>query len=230
VAIAQLHFFFTLFSWSAIALWLVLAFWIGLFAAMARLSLKSFGPWGLLCLPFLWMGMEYFRSELYYLRFSWLTPGFAFASPPCTPVLHTFGVFGLGFLLMSAVCLACAWRLPWLRGGSIAFLMLLLTLLPRLDAGRPASREPSNATGGLVIAGMQMEFPAENLVPGSLRELLQHVPEADLIVLSEYTFDGPVPEATLRWCENNRRYLVVGGKEPVGTSNFFNTAFVVGPN
>jgi apolipoprotein N-acyltransferase len=49
-------------------------------------------------------------------------------------------------------------------------------------------------------------------------------------MLSEYTFDGPIPENIRAWCRDHQRYLVAGGKEPLGTTNFYNTAFVVGPD
>ena len=49
-------------------------------------------------------------------------------------------------------------------------------------------------------------------------------------MLSEYTFDGPVPAAVKEWCRKNGRYLVVGGKDPAAGGDFYNTAFVVGPD
>ena len=78
----HLTFFWTIFGWAAIALWTVLAFWLGLFVALARLGRLKFGRWSLLLIPFLWSGLEYFRSELYYLRFSWLSAGYAFSASP----------------------------------------------------------------------------------------------------------------------------------------------------
>jgi apolipoprotein N-acyltransferase len=32
------------------------------------------------------------------------------------------------------------------------------------------------------------------------------------------------------WCREHSRVLVIGGKAPVGTNNFYNTAFVIGTN
>src|ERR1043166_1827415 len=78
----HLAFFWTIFGWAAAALWTVLAFWLGLFVALARLCRRRFGRLAVLLVPFLWTGLEYFRSELYYLRFSWLNVGFAFANSP----------------------------------------------------------------------------------------------------------------------------------------------------
>src|ERR1035437_4461018 len=69
----QLFFFWRIFGPLAIVLWLVLAFWIGLFAAVVCGRIRRWGKVkarGLI--PIVWMGIEYFRRELYYLKFSWL--------------------------------------------------------------------------------------------------------------------------------------------------------------
>src|SRR5258705_832609 len=76
----HLSFFWTVFGPAAAALWLVLGFWLGLFLALVRLVRAKVGNGAAaLAAPFLWAGLEYFRSELYYLRFSWLNVGYAFA-------------------------------------------------------------------------------------------------------------------------------------------------------
>ena len=51
-------------------------------------------------IPFVWTGLEYFRSELYFLRFSWLSPGYAFIGAPWQAALRLSGVYGIGFLLI----------------------------------------------------------------------------------------------------------------------------------
>ena len=74
-----------------------------------------------------------------------------------------------------------------------------------------------------------MEFPSDAEVVSSLNHLLRVEPQADLLVLSEYTFDGPVPDKIAGGCRDHERYLVVGGKDPAPKSNFYDTAFVIGP-
>src|SRR5579859_1712253 len=103
----QLTCFWKIFGPGAIALWLVLAFWIALFLALGRSCRAHFGPVrAALLIPFIWTGLEYFRSELYYLRFSWLNVGYAFAGNLQWLPLRHVGVYGLGFLLMAVVALA----------------------------------------------------------------------------------------------------------------------------
>jgi len=73
-----------------------------------------------------------------------------------------------------------------------------------------------------------MEFPTEQEVLVRLNELIRKYPQAQLLVLSEYTFSEPIPEKILKWCQEKAKYLIVGGKEPV-SGNFYNTAFVISP-
>ncbi len=74
-----------------------------------------------------------------------------------------------------------------------------------------------------------MEFPAENEVLLRLNEMVRKHPEAELLLLSEYTFTEPIPEKVKTWCHTQHKYLIAGGKDPAGTNNFYNTAFVVSP-
>jgi len=76
---------------------------------------------------------------------------------------------------------------------------------------------------------VQLEFPIEAEVIAALDDIIKADPQAELLLLSEYTFDGPIPEKVSAWCRAHQRYLVAGGKAPAGNSNFFDTAFVVGP-
>jgi apolipoprotein N-acyltransferase len=70
-AAPQLYFFWKIFSVAAIVLWIVFAFWIGLFTAIVCGCLRRWGKTRAMWLiPFIWTGLEYFRSKLYYLKFS----------------------------------------------------------------------------------------------------------------------------------------------------------------
>jgi apolipoprotein N-acyltransferase len=89
---------------------------------------------------------------------------------------------------------------------------------------RPATAEKP---GSIRVAGIQMEFPAPSEVPVALNKLLARHPEAELFVLSEYTFDGPIPERIKSWCRQHKKYLVAGGKNFISDQDYYNTAFVV---
>ena len=240
---SRLGVFWTIFGPGALALWTVYAIWIGLFVLMARTCLNMSWParfyvkpicapdrhaWCVyLLIPCLWCGFEYFRSELYYLKFSWLNIGFGFGLNPSAVPLHLLGGYGVGFL---AAALACLAALPWKGANaySLGALILGMVLLRGFSLlGQEARENP--AVTPVKIAGAQMEFPTETEVIAKLNELKRTFPEAELLVLSEYTFMEPIPRRVLDWCRQHKRHLIVGGESPAPGKNYFDTAFVVSP-
>jgi len=219
IGAAWLTFFFTVFSFGASALWYVYAFWLGAFVALAGAVLRRWGNRGWWLVPVLWCGLEYFRSELYYLRFSWLNAAYAFGGVP-----GKLGMYGFGFLLMAGASLA-AWLWPRQRAaslGTLALTGLAAVGLPLIPFTEPAGRT-------VRVTGVQMEAPTEPEVIVRLTEALRRHPETELLVLSEYTFHGPVPEPVKSWCARNHRYLIAGGEAPAPRGKYRNTSFVVDP-
>ena len=269
----QLGFFWSIFGPSAIALWLVLAFWIALFGLALHLVRRRFGNgWMLALAPFLWTGLEYFRSELYYLRFGWLT--FGMANHEASGLASKGGSFLLGFVFVicaaqiqtartwgslrsitSLVCItvlgtlmSLSWQLVELGLLSIAWLLacaaivqfskgsyrnvvvFVLCSLVVFGVWRPFSKRKMESNSGLPVAGIQLEFPDEEEVIAGLNRAKTKFPDAQLFMLSEYTFQEPVPQSVRDWCASNQVHLVVGGKEPLGETNFYNMAYVIGTN
>ncbi len=221
----QLFFFAGIFKTAAVVLWLIPGLWIALFVILVRQMKQVWGTKpGLLLAPVLWTGLEYFRSELYPLRFSWVNIGYAFAEGPWPAEWLRLGMYGLGFIVVAlAVVLAFpVSRQRRLAGlGGLAGVVLLATWLAPVPA----------ATGrSLKVVGLQLEAPAEFELLAKLDGLVAAHPDADLVVLSEYTFFGPVPDKVHDWCRQHRKYLVVGGEDPIDEKRFYNTAFVIGPD
>jgi len=218
----ELTCFWKIFGPAAIALWTILALWIAAFTGMTHATLRRFGPVRTAILvPFLWMGLEYFRSELYYLKFSWMNVGYSLSDWQVLP-LHVFGAYGIGFLAAIFAALFLAFRPLQAALATVVLTFAFAFLSPGLARDHSAR--------SVHIAGVQMEFPNEHEIPGALDALLAKHPEADILVLSEYTLDGPVPDSLKAWCRNHQRYLVVGGKDPAPNNNYYDTAFVVGPS
>ncbi len=227
----QLEGFWRIFGAFAIALWLVLAFWIALFLALAHLALARFGlKRGALLVPFLWTGLEYFRSELYYLKFSWLNVGYAFGS------FQPFGVYSAGFCVAAFAALFLVLRLRDMLICSATGLILCVVLAPLIHY---------RIFNGPHIAGVQLEFPNASLIRQALDGVLaEHAKRSvgksgtglsgntnlDLIVLSEYTLDGEPTDALKNWCRTNQKFLIVGGKDSSPGTNYYNTAFVISTN
>jgi apolipoprotein N-acyltransferase len=233
----QLECFWRIFGAGAIALWLILSLWIGLFVALAHLALARLGlKWAALLIPFLWTGLEYFRSELYYLRFSWLTAGFVVADLSWAP-LGLLGVYGIGFVVLAYASLFLVVPVRQVLLYTVICLTLLL-LLPLLVFGTAKIKMPPP---NLIVAGVQLEFPDERQIIQALDRILVTQPNlplrtprsptnVDLVVLSEYTLDAPPTEPLKEWCRANQKFLIVGGKDPALGNDYYNTAFVISTN
>lgn len=230
----QLWFFFKIFNVAAVVLWLVLAFWVGLFAAIVCGCLRRWGraraAW---LIPVVWTGLEYFRSELYYLRFSWLNIGYAL--PPLFGS-GGLGMYGCGFLSFAIITAILFYGREIVSRAvskptpvAIIIAMPLLICLAMLLMPHGAEAKLRGAKG-VAIVGVQMEFPPERLIPKMLDRALAKNTNAQIFVLSEYTLAGPVPDTLRDWCRKHSRFLVVGGEEPAGAGNYYDTAFVVGAN
>jgi apolipoprotein N-acyltransferase len=222
----QACFLWKIFNAAAIVLWLVLAFWIGLFAAIVCGSIQRWGKvktaW---LIPIVWTGLEYFRSELYFLKFSWLNAGYAL--PPEFSNLE-IGMYGIGFLVFGIAGMNL-FHSKKRRVLEITLILFLLWIITELLL--PSHAETKSRNARLTLVGVQMEFPPVNLIPSLLDQALAKNTNAPIFVLSEYTLDGPVPDSLKNWCREHSRFLVVGGKDFLDNeSDYYNTAFVVGTN
>lgn len=225
----KLLFFWGIFGAFAISLWLILSVWVGFLTLMAHYAARRFPALvATAALPVLWLGFEYFRSELYPLKFAWLTPGFAFAPGA---MVRAAGVYGAGFLCMALA--AAAWMLPGLGRpvGLLAAVLLVGALgtrpvpLPELSARLRRPMGPS-------VVGIQREGGDPWKAAEWLETARQAHPEGELFVLSEYTFPSLPPDDVRAWCKQHGKYLLAGGVRDVEGSRtkFYDTAFVVGPD
>jgi apolipoprotein N-acyltransferase len=224
----QLAFFWTIFNAAAIALWSVLAFWVAMFLLLSQISVRKFGSKNFAILaPILWTGFEYFRSELYYLRFSWLNVGYVFSATPNVFEFSHLGVYGIGFVLMAIIA---GLSLLKRKTSCVLITIFILALGIFLNVPRHSISQTLEPANQVSVAGAQLEFSSEPSVPFVLDRLLKKFPKTELAVLSEYTFDGPIPEKVKNWCRKNQKYLIAGGKELLPEGKFYNTAFVVDHN
>lgn len=220
----QLWCFYTIFKAAAFVLWLIFAFWLALFLLLTQLCFSNFKSIiAAILTPFLWTGLEYFRSELWYLRFSWLNVGYAFSNWQILP-FHILGVYGVGFLCVAGAAFVAVSRRK-IHAAGIVLLVLAISAVSLQLRPEAASTGPHAN-----VIGVQLEFPSEGEVLGVLRQLDKKFPKTDMFVLSEYTFTGPVPESIKTWCRKHRCYLVVGGEEPTANGNYYDTVFVIGAN
>lgn len=226
IAIAgpQLWFFQGIFGPAACALWAVLGVWLGLFLLLAHQAVVRWPTRGAAWIPIIWLGFEYARSELYYLKFAWLTPGFALSHPAWLPWAH-FGMYGFSFWVLISFAIAHRQKERWRRARE---LILPLALLWGLGWVR-AAESPAEKQAPYVV-GIQTEGALEFEIVEALERVAQEREQVDLLVLSEYAFDGPIPESIRDWCRQHRKHLIAGGKDSLdGGTQYHNAAFVVSP-
>ena len=239
----QLGFFWNIFGAAAIALWLVLALWVALFVVLTHLAIVTLGlKRAAFLTPFFWTGLEYFRSELYYLKFSWLNVGYAFAGWSIVPWTH-LGVFGVGFVTVACFVLSQVVRRAHVERIRLIYVVLIVMVALIIALLLPAYAKAKYHLPNLVLAAVQLEFPNEKGVVKSLdtslvehqllvqtNYLFQRRTNLDVVVLPEYTLDGEPTDALKDWCRTNQKFLIVGGKQPLGDTNYYNTAFVISTN
>lgn len=224
VAAPQLWFFESIFGPAAVGLWAILGVWTGLFLLFSQIAVTRFPISGRWMIPVFWLAIEYFRSELYPLRFAWLPPG-TMLSDPMWINLTACGAYGFSFLvLLSIAAVDAAIVTKPLAHRFIAVVPLAVLLGVAFFDG------PVSTSQGPRIVGIQLEGPTASQVVEALERARTDLPETELFVLSEYTFDDVPPPEVLSWCREHACHLIAGGKELIaGTSTFRNTAFVVSP-
>lgn len=223
IYVPHLLFFWSIFKYAAIALWLVAGWPIAAFILLLYLTRRNWGAvYAAWLTPILWTGIEYFRSECYYLKFAWLLPGQATAFLPGVR-FERVGTYGLGFFYVAAATML-VYESKKVRFAGVAASMLLAAMMYLPAPAR--STEPTS----LHVAGVQLEEPDEQRVATTLDRLAIAHPEAQILVLSEYSFLGPVPQRVREVVRKHQRYLVAGGMRLLPGGKFFDTAFVIGPD
>ena len=224
IYVAQLWFFGAIFGRAAVPIWLIAGLPVAVFTLLLNGVGRRWGATAGVCLaPVLWTGVEYLRSELNPLRFAWLLPGQAMAFLPGARLLWA-GVYGAGFLYAVAATLVVARRWSSRLVGAAATLVLAVAMY------WPARGPVVAAANDLHVAGMQLEFPHEDAAVAALDRLAVAHPEAQVLVLSEYTFLGPVPPAVRDVVRRHRRYLVAGAEHKLDGDRYYDVAAVVGPD
>jgi apolipoprotein N-acyltransferase len=229
----ELWFLVGIFGPFALMLFLVAASWTAMFVLLGREMLLAFGSRvAIVLLPMLWIALEYTRCELYWLKFSWLAPGFALNRFGELVFLPQLGVYGFGFAF--ALVGVCLWQLrpKFAAIAGSAFVLAIGAILAlstiRISGGK--IREPDPRAP--LIAGVQLEAPTLGRVLAALDEVVAKHPDVELIVLSEYTFEWEVPEEVCAWCRRHGKYLIAGGRDTAMSEeqDFYNTAYVIDPN
>ncbi len=191
--VPHLWFFWSIFGPRAIVLWIIVGFPIATFLLLLNLAHRRLGGLrALLLTPVLWTGVEYFRSEIWHLRFAWLLPGQAAAFLPGVR-LECIGVYGVGFLYVLAAAMIVSQLQNPTRDRANR-----MSRTGNPDVAVPALPYAPRLPRAVRVAGIQLEFPTPEQAADALDRLALAHPEAQILVLSEYNSPGPVPPERAR--------------------------------
>ena len=218
-----LLFFWSIFGPVAIVLWLIMGLPIGVFLLLSRLSGRRLGAvWAIWLTPVLWTGIEFFRSEIWQLKFAWLLPGQVVAFLPGVRLM-AIGVYGLGFVMaLLAAMIVSQRRLLQIVGAAASLILAVFMYVPALPA--------SPADAPLHVAGVQLEDADVQSTRDALDRLAAAHPEAQILVLSEYSFPDVVPDSVRAIARKYRRYLVAGTVHWIEGGKFYDAVSVVAPD
>ena len=232
----SLHWFWSIFGPIALSLWALLAFYVGVFCGFyVRLTRGKGVGYKCLLAACLWVGLEYFRSECYYLKFSWFGLGYSQAGSFTTlQMASVFGVYGLSFWIVAAnVFLAEAARRR-LRGRDfivpgVCLMLVCVASLLYAERGRGCYTRRD-----FVAAAIQTDLvglPAYE----RLTEQAAHEKPA-LVVWPEFTLPGgldpdtPETHQIEALARRVNALLIVGGKgKHADPDKWYSSAFIVSP-
>ena len=232
---ATLHWLFRIFGPAAIALVAILAAATWAFGHLYWLAHRRLGPhWALAAAPVLWLGVDLFRSELWFFRFSWMQLGFSqVPAPSILQLVSVTGVYGLTLTIVAANTGLAYLTIKRPLHGVVAAIGIVVAagLLGRI----PVSEAPLGADA-FVAGAIQTE--ASDLDTDI--ELTEECAEegARLVVWPEYSLmeyplaDSSLLESIQGAARESSAYLIVGCKEhidPADEERYWNSAVVVGP-
>ncbi|MFC5051617.1 apolipoprotein N-acyltransferase [Rubritalea spongiae] len=208
-------------SWSVYPLVLVLAMFSAIFGLGYGLAQTRWkGGWKLASFGALWWGaVEFIRSELFVLKFSWMSPGLGFDPHFLTSVV---GVYGMSVLIVLLGLLLVCLRKPWL-GGMGLLVLLLTSFIPR------SAPEGSS----LRVLALQAEF-ATML---RYQELVDSCEEdIDVILFPEYALEVDPEQSDkmrLRLTElaaERSAIVIIGARTDLENGEHYNSAVVLNEN
>jgi apolipoprotein N-acyltransferase len=221
----SLYWMFYIFRWVAIPLYAIMALFTALFCLLYNFLSKRIDS-ALLkvaAAAVLWTAFEFFRSEIFFLRFPWITPGTAIGPTWMSPIV---GVYGTSFLMMATAAAFVFRKTIWL-GAVLAAGVICLGVF------RPGAVAPPAGDDGLIAAVVQ----SESCDLATYKELTQSIvsESPDLVVWPEYSLPYDVRQhiytfaGLTNFCADVGAVFVLGTQTKTGTSisEWYNTALIM---
>jgi len=165
-----------------------------------------------------WVAVEFFRCEIFTLKFPWMTPGVGLGPMWISPLI---GVYGISFVLMLGAALVCHAGRSRTVGGVVLLMMFASAMFPR---STPEIDEPIKV----------MAVQSEVTDMGNYMELTQGVDvPVDLIVWPEYGIPIDIrrdPRAMgklVDLAQQRNAVMVVGTQTHLEDEEWYNTALTL---
>ena len=170
----------------------------------------------------LWTALEFYRSELFFLRFPWITPGSALGPTYLSPIV---GVYGMSFLVAAASA-------GFVHRRTVPLAVFLSICVLSLGLFHPGRVEPDKE-GSVTVTVVQSEASLLQSYVALTKTVRGESP--DLIVWPEYALPYDVRKnlddfATLtNLCAEMDAVLVVGTQTVTGPGDrdWHNTALIL---
>ncbi len=216
------------------AIFVLCGLFFGLFAAVnARISPRIGSVWlRIFWIAAWWVAVEFYRSEWFILRFSWITPGVAGGPTYLTPFI---GVYGQSFLIVFAAALMTEYffrkespaRKTFSRFGSLAIVLAVILSLAALDSFRPPPVEPRDPVRVAAVQFEDGDFDAQMTLTRAATNSPQLVIWPETAVFGDVRREYRRQFAKLREHAKASNVIVtVGCRTTFGTGerDWFNTA------
>lgn len=221
---SSLYWLYNVFSVVAISLFVILGLFTALFCLLFNSASKQTTNTTLrtLLAATLWTAIEFYRSELFILRFPWITPGSALGPTLLSPVV---GVYGTTFLIVAAAA-AFLSRKTLPLAGFLALCVICLGIF------HPVRLEP-DAGKSFAVTVVQNEGCDLQTYAKMTRTALKDSP--NLIIWPECAVPYDVREfpdeftSLTTLCGEMEAILIIGTQTKIGlgAANWHNTALIL---
>ncbi|MGB0993390.1 MAG: apolipoprotein N-acyltransferase [Akkermansiaceae bacterium] len=205
--------------WLFAPLIMIMALFTGMFARGFSVACSRYGM-GWVTPVFAsiwWLGVEFFRCDIFYLKFPWMTPGMGLGPTWLSPII---GVHGASLLVIFGAALMCSRRRQSVVGSVILSLMLV-------SAWWQGKREVS-AADTVRVAAVQSESIDIDQYEKLTRATA--VDKPDIIIWPEHSLPIDLRRNKYQWpqmlklAKETESILVVGTRTDHESGGWYNTA------
>jgi len=195
-------------SWQTyIPLILIMSLFTGFFARGYAVACRRYGSgWATaLFASVWWTAMEFYRSEIFYLKFPWMTPGVGLGPTWVSPVL---GVYGVSFLIVLGAALLSQKKKHRVIGAALLVVMLASIWIQK-------NRAVPQDTSVRVVAVQSEVADIDNYI--KLTRTVTAQEDVDLVLWPEYALPSDVRRNKIQWKQLTELSAETGAVVVVGT-------------